>query len=389
MKYSYSLPKATAALAELDQHLGRCRNLGLVLDKFVPKEAIDDEGDPKKKGVRQEWLKGLAGRFEPRGNEQKPSEEDRQFLALWQARYRRWLALLTQTPGAVLFHAPLTWRVAVGLSGESVLETDLTLDRLSGLPIIPGSALKGLTRSWAVREHLKSASAKPEEDPPEIKDLFGVQEREHDRAGAVIFFDAFPIPPGLASSRPRFVVDIMNPHYPKYYGESAQRPNSSPPSNDQSPIPVFFLTVAGASFQFALAPRAGVTEVDIEEVAGWLQLALQEYGVGSKTNAGYGAFGEAQTGHPALPAAPRLNAEVLQRTGNQTRLRGKVQERAEDGVIVVFDDAAVTLPGFIPNARSGGRKLEPSNITPKCEVLGFIRRGGQTYIELDCPPKEK
>ncbi len=343
MAYTYALPRATAALItqENQEHLERCRHLGLMLDKMVPREVINDQ---EKSGERNNWLKGLATRFELRNNpQQKPNAEDSKFLDLWMARYRRWLEMLEETPGVKLFQAPLKWRMIVGLGGESVLETDLTLDHLTGLPIIPGSALKGLTRAWAAREHCNSDSTTADDDPPEVKDLFGAQ----DHAGNVVFFDAFPIPPGLASGKPRFDVDIMNPHYPKYYGDSAQGQNPSPPSNDQSPIPVFFLTVAGASFQFALAPRPGAVEVkdsDVEQVMGWLQSALREDGAGGKTNAGYGAFGPATDGHPSLPAprasASSQNDEVLKYT-DQEKLQGVVKERAEDGVIIVFKNEKV------------------------------------------------
>src|SRR5690606_26251990 len=40
----------------------------------------------------------------------------------------------------------------VGLGGEHVLETTITLDRNTGAPFIPGSALKGLTRTVALIE---------------------------------------------------------------------------------------------------------------------------------------------------------------------------------------------------------------------------------------------
>lgn len=388
MAYTYALPQYTDALVR--DHWKQCRHLGLILDKMVPREIINDE---EKSGKRNTWLNEVATLFVLRNDNQKPSEEDKWFLELWKERYRRWLEMLEEMPGVKLFQTPLVWRMVVGLGGESVLETDLTLDHCLGLPIIPGSALKGLTRAWAVQEHFKSDSAEAGTDPQPVKDLFGApEENAPDHAGKVVFFDAFPIPPDLASGKPRLVVDIMNPHYPKYYGDGAQ--GQTPPSNDQSPIPVFFLTVVGASFQFALAPRAGVSDVNVEQVEGWLQSALREYGAGGKTNAGYGAFGPAKEGHPSLPApwasAPHQNDEVLKYTNNQPKLQGVVQERAEDGTIVVFKDKTITLPGFIPNARSGGRKLELGTDTPPgCEVIRLITRNGQQYIELDCPPKSK
>jgi CRISPR-associated protein Cmr6 len=371
----YAVPQATARLVE--QFGARCQNLGLLLDKFVPEEAI---GESK---LQAAWFK------------ERLLPNQRQNAPLWEARYQRWLAL-TQAASALTFQAKLAGRMVVGLGERTVLETGLTLDHLTGLPIIPGSALKGLTRAWAVREHFNSDSTKTEDDPPEIKDLFGApEEQEQDHAGKVVFFDAFPIPPGLASGKPRFVVDIMNPHYPKYYQDSTQGQNPSPPSNDQSPIPVFFLTVSGASFQFALAPRAGVTEVDVEKVVGWLQLALQEYGVGGKTSAGYGVFdalpaqSQPQAPEPAVASQqPTMTREeALARLGGKKRLDGTVQQRIEAGAIIKLRDTKVGLRGLIPQDLSGGRALLPGNSTPMCEVQDVTERDGEWFVVLKCPPK--
>jgi len=53
---------------------------------------------------------------------------------------------------ATCFDVSLDWRIVIGLGGESVLETDITLHHLYGIPFIPGSALKGLTRAYVTGE---------------------------------------------------------------------------------------------------------------------------------------------------------------------------------------------------------------------------------------------
>jgi CRISPR-associated protein Cmr6 len=373
-KRTYLVPKRTGEV--LANHLTACQNLQLLLHRYVPKEAIKEEKLPNGKRIppqRSSWLQDVVL------NTSRVNER------LWEALYQRWLTL-TKALGAETFQARLAWRMVVGLGGQSVLETDLTLDHLTGLPIIPGSALKGLTRAYAVIDASKSSAQKPEEDPQEVQQVFGSKEE----ASRVIFFDAMPVPPKFTSRHLHFAVDIMNPHYPEYYGDKGK--GQAPPSNNQSPVPVTFLTVEGAVFEFAVAPRSGiiqqeeVTEGSVPEhetVLGWLKEAIHKYGVGGKTSAGYGAF---------IPAAKKesiLDEEVLQQTGGQTKLRGTVQERAEDGAIIVLGDRKIRLRGFISNARSGGRKLDPPNPTPNCDVIGLIVRGEETFIELDCPPKEK
>src|SRR6266700_1649549 len=256
MSDSYNFPRSMWEL--LDKHVGQCKNLALILDKYPPDDV------PGNSQGESEWLK----RLEPNGHID---------TALTQSAYARWRAMISAM-GVIPFHAALDWRMAIGLGGESVLETDLTLHHLYGIPFIPGSALKGLTRAYVTGEIEEYKSDKIDSDKEEVKRIFGSQEQ----AGTVLFFDAMPL-----NGEVQFVVDIMNPHYPDYYG------GTKPPTNDQSPIPVTFLTVTDTTFTFALASRDAGKEQhmkDVEQVKGWLQEALQKYGVGGKTSAGYGYF---------------------------------------------------------------------------------------------------
>jgi CRISPR-associated protein Cmr6 len=105
------------------------------------------------------------------------------------------------------FTAMTAWRMVVGLGGETVLETDLTLHHLYGIPFIPGSALKGLTRAYVTGEVEEYKSRKIEDDKSDIQRIFGTQKE----AGSVIFFDAMPV-----NDKIKIDLDIMNVHYPKY-----------------------------------------------------------------------------------------------------------------------------------------------------------------------------
>jgi len=150
--------------------------------------------------------------------------------------------------------------------------------------------LKGLVRAYAAGEDKdyyipinrpkdeRKPSMKEETDHPDVQRIFGTQKE----AGTVLFFDAMPL-----DGKATFVLDIMNPHYPDYYDKK------QPPTNDQDPRPVTFLTVTDTIFTFALAlrnPNDTEHRTDVDLVKGWLQEALQKYGVGGKTSAGYGYF---------------------------------------------------------------------------------------------------
>ncbi|MEO9027621.1 MAG: type III-B CRISPR module RAMP protein Cmr6 [Ktedonobacteraceae bacterium] len=250
---SYYLPEPTNRLVV--QRESVCQNLGLLLDKYVPQDVI---GNSEKKGV---WLKTLT--------RASGSHIDAE---LAKQAYKRWLSL-TAAMQATHFSAALDWRMIVGLGGETVIETDLTLHHLYGIPSIPGSALKGLARAYVTGE--VQPSKNEDNDSAEVKRVFGSQKQ----AGTVLFFDAWPL-----DGQVSFAVDIMNSHYPKYYGEGKL------PTNTQNPNPVTFLTIEKAHFVFAVAPRRPKDQDDVQLVKAWLSAAIQRYGVGGKTNAGYGFF---------------------------------------------------------------------------------------------------
>ncbi len=257
----YYLPVQTAR--QLTSELvHRCGNLGLLVDKYSPQRVIQRN---KNRGTfKSLWLQEIASGF--RGDAE-----------LAQGAYRRWLNV-TGTAGAQYFRAITTGRTIVGMGGETVLEADLTLHALYGLPFIPGSALKGVTRAYVTGEIAEHHSGRLAGDDALVRRVFGSQEI----AGSVIFFDALPY-----QGRFALALDIINTHYLRYYSEQ------QPPTNDQHPDLFTFLTVTDTIFAFALAPRHPIQNEARDDVAlasRWLQEALQAYGVGGKTSAGYGYF---------------------------------------------------------------------------------------------------
>lgn len=258
----YNLPYKTEEILKGFKPAEACKNLGLLLDKYIPKNVFEKAGKTR-------WLFDI---FRPQNEKETQNTHIDEVFA--KNAYQRWQKMM-ESLGAETFDLTLDWRMVVGLGGETVLETDLTLNHLYGIPYIPGSALKGLTRGYVTGEVFPSKDI--EHDNEIVKRIFGSQEH----AGTVVFFDAMP-----TNGTAKFALDIMNPHYPDYYGKGA------PPTNDQSPNPITFLTVAETTFAFALAPRSGNSQYmkDVEQTKIWLQEALQKYGVGGKTSAGYGYF---------------------------------------------------------------------------------------------------
>lgn len=255
-----------AEVRQVADNGNRCDNIGLWLDRFLsvnPQKNWEITQEAK----RRLRLMKLVGQPEWRSRMQEE-------LNALQNRHEAMLKWYKQRDFAVRhIEAKPVWRFVVGLGAAHVLETGITLHRLFGLPIIPGSALKGAAKAYAQLVEGRT------DDDPELVAVFGTTEQ----AGSVIFFDAIPL------EVPKFQLDIMNPHYPQYYdkrGGSSKEPVS--PADWDSPRPVFFLTVTEKPYRFAIAARSeqGNRLLDLAEK--WLKGALTELGIGAKTSSDYG-----------------------------------------------------------------------------------------------------
>lgn len=172
-----------------------------------------------------------------------------------------------------------TWHLATGLGLSHPIENGMTWHHTLGVPYLPGSAVKGVVRTWA-EEWADNYS------PEDVERIFGPQ---HDKrknnsdkktVGTVLFFDALPVQPV------ELAADIMTPHYHPYYSSTNKLPGDW-----YNPNPIPFLTVnAGQLFMFAVAPRKKENTPDLDLVLQWLDEALTITGVGTKTAAGYGRF---------------------------------------------------------------------------------------------------
>jgi len=193
------------------------------------------------------------------------------------------------------------WRMIVGLGHESVYEVSISLHHVYGFPYIPASTIKGICRSFVINECFESDEDKAKRDPFFCY-IFGVDEKGYGKEatqGHVCFLDAFP------SGPPSIEVEVMNVHYPDYYGRQAS------PTDTQNPNPINFLTVGQRDlqgnpllFEFHLGMHRGTQRSDqsypdsplesfpgtnvVEKVKSMLTQALEFQGIGAKTAVGYG-----------------------------------------------------------------------------------------------------
>ncbi len=225
---------------------------GIVLERLVP--------DLSNKNTRPERIAGVV-------------ESVREWYGenIYSAAFELHEARLRDLPRLVAEKLQTTDRVIVGLGAENPMETSITLNRLYGVPMIPGSALKGVARAFA-RLHRPEADA--DAFDRQMKFLFGTTEG----GGRITFFDAWWVP-----GDPPLRKDVITVHHQPYYTSKG----AEAPTDFDDPNPVSFVSARGA-FLFAVQ---GPTPDWAQLAMGLLKGGLAHLGVGAKTSSGYGRFG--------------------------------------------------------------------------------------------------
>lgn len=194
---------------------------------------------------------------------------------VYRLAFQRWKQSVAQLPQVRLFTATAVSPLAVGLGNESVLEVGLTVHHTYGVPVIPGSALKGLCRRGALR--LQAEGKLCEE---QLQALFGYSEQSGKAsAGYITFWDAW-YDPDSVEGKP-FHRDVITVHHQQYYKNGKAFPTDF---DDPNPVP-FLVVKPGARFLFAVQAPDEAWGKFAQRLLEW---CLQHLGVGAKTNAGYG-----------------------------------------------------------------------------------------------------
>lgn len=202
-------------------------------------------------------------------------------------RTRAWLDRLRQQVGTDRFREVsliLDSRLLLHLGRANVLENvGLYCDRTTGLPHIPGTALKGVVSTWACWEANQTPDGSFNEGAAFLRQRREIARRilgDDDpggsaHAGDIIFLGGFPTTP------PRLGLDIVNPHH------------RSDGSVETRLTPSAFLCVEpGTQWRVAFLARPGVPDAAtlLVQTTTWIEEALIQMGVGAKTAAGYGRF---------------------------------------------------------------------------------------------------
>ncbi len=182
---------------------------------------------------------------------------------------------------------------------SSPLEVGLTTLHTYGMPVIPGSAIKGACRDTA--EALMKEGRVTQE---QFDAVIGDQKS----AGLCVFYDAWYVPDSVGGKP--FHRDVVTVHHPDYY----QQRNNAWPTDFDDPTPVPFIVVKpGAKFLFAVKLPECETDEKRQKWADFVKKllihAMTTHGVGGKVNAGYGWF-KAPMGTDGPPTHDSPEAEA-------------------------------------------------------------------------------
>lgn len=409
-----AMPKDTAAA--LGPDAGKCDSRSLFLDRFANPAAKDSGTETP----RREWFNRLL---------------QKQPVSIRTADWAYGL------PGALPFTAQLQSRLMVNMAGGVMENAGLCLDRF-GLPYIPGSAVKGCARRFALAalhewcdaggqlpdkpagaDNPCTRACAPFDTPAEmlaaIARVFGWCEqdwsdkRKDDRflsdfawacsgmadspaptghdvtaqgnvpgsqrqtdpgperatqtwsairntvvhqlarklrlsipgnqpvpsthlpnfAGSVSFLPAHPVDfgnPGKVEGLPlevpalgKLELDVVTCHHRDYYDGKLDTATDT-----EDPVPVVFpAVVPGHVFTFALARLRTVTDADLSLARAWLQSGLETFGIGARTNAGYGWF---ECGDGVQKAVQRSIEDAKRRRVTEAKRQDEAERRKAD-----------------------------------------------------------
>lgn len=335
----------TPIIALRNSRKDRGQHSGLLLQRYLCEAATGKEGNP---GERREILQAAIN-----------AAANADVQSLYQKAYGRWNASLPKAPPPV--DLATQERLIVGLGSENVLETGIRLHHTYGMPIIPGSALKGLAahycdQVWGERgnprpsdeslrfrsdreaDRKNNRAAEPQGDFHRL--LFG----NTDDSGCIVFHDAWYVPD---SETEPLKLDVMTPHHPDYNRDPSD-PKFCAPTDFDNPTPIPFLSVKG-NFHIAVSWHGP----EHDESQKWAELALSllrdtlfEWGVGGKTSSGYGRLvAPTQATRSASNSDGARQATELQKPRyergdsiqvTREKVNDKIKFRADDGYIGHF-----------------------------------------------------
>lgn len=222
--------------------------------------------------------------------------------AVYKTAFERWRDALKDP---VFIEATTTTPLAIGLGNSSPIENGLAIHYTYGTPYLPGSAIKGLLRRAADKYSLNEE---------EKAVLFGEEpNKERNTQGSaahLVYWDGWLHP----ESKNPFQKDVITVHHHEYYGKRGV----VWPTDFDDPNPVAFLSVRPETkFCIAINSASQGSHDWVIRAAEMLEWGLANLGLGSKTNAGYGYFGDFKR---IVPERPKTQVERIAGVEKQTQV---------------------------------------------------------------------
>jgi len=156
----YPLPKEVAKAAFANQS----SNFGLLFHRLIRyQQEWQMEGEEKNKAWREQVLHGARRIFSISRMAEALTGLHQRLDTVEDGFKRQGFAVLNPP-----LWMKVNWRLAIGFSAPSVLETGIALHRIYGIPYLPGSAVKGVTRHFRLATIAEELGV-PVLDPEEIK----------------------------------------------------------------------------------------------------------------------------------------------------------------------------------------------------------------------------
>jgi CRISPR-associated protein Cmr6 len=269
------------ALQHALNHPAAQPNPGLLLHKGMTQTSQDD------KKAKSDFIKALAR------HSASP---------LYQRAYQRWERATPDIPGRFAnLIATVQGRLYIGTERSNPLETGITTHHSHGLPLIPGSAVKGNCRAHALEIGLQNPYdrwifGKPfnSESGQDSEDREGVA----DVGGNIVFHDAWWVPnsgPQGKAAQP-FAAEIVTPHHSAYYSSGG----ATKATDFDSPSPAPQIATHGR-FRFLIESLEGGSQaaVGLNIALELLKETLEQQGLGGKGSSGYGYFVVTESNSPS------------------------------------------------------------------------------------------
>ena len=266
---------------------------GLLMQRGLPEWNQDD------KQAKAELIQKIA-------KIPAPALEESSLYAL---AFKRWVQSTSDTDRFATLAAGISGRLYTGLNSAGALETGISTHHTYGMPLIAGSSVKGIARSYAESLGLDKAY---------LTVLFGDDSDSGSlKAGALVWHDAWFVP----ANTPPFAAEIITTHHQDYYNGKQLEADEM-----ESPIPNQQIATQG-NFYFVIesAPGAQAWAVYAQNL---LFQALQTQGAGSKTASGYGYFKKADEADKADEEAQRSICNIREAQQQALAAQQKAAELA-------------------------------------------------------------